>query len=58
MEKYNSTNRNFGYNLRFDSSSGMVCSEETKTKMSISGKNRYIKFPELKNKISIKISEV
>jgi group I intron endonuclease len=41
MKKYNVFNPEFGYNLRKDTESGMVPSESTKRKMSISHKKRY-----------------
>lgn len=47
MHLYNSVSREFGYNLRMDSSTGMICSEETRLKMKNSHKNRNFKFPEL-----------
>lgn len=57
MDFYNTTNRDFGYNLRKDSSTGMICSEETKVKMRKSHENRNIKFPELKQQASIRFKE-
>jgi hypothetical protein len=41
MKNYNSLNRDFGYNLRLDSSGGMIPSNETRKKLSESGKKRW-----------------
>lgn len=56
MDYYQSYNRDKGYNLRRDSSTGMITSEETKIKLSISRKKRDEKFPNLKNEVGIKTS--
>ena len=40
-----------GYNLRLDSSTGMITSEETKLKLRESRNKRSIKFPELNKKV-------
>ena len=40
IKSFNVLNRDFGYNLRLDSSTGMVVSDETRKKLSDSGKRR------------------
>lgn len=52
MKLFNSTDREFGYNIRMDSSSGMICSEETRAKMRKSHVGRMDKFPHLKETLS------
>lgn len=49
---YNSTNRNKGYNLRLDTSTNCIVSEDTKKLQSINRLQRYIDKPELRNKTS------
>jgi group I intron endonuclease len=54
---YNSTDRNIGYNLRIDTSTNCIVSEETKKLQSLNRIQRYIDKPELKEKISEHIKE-
>jgi len=56
MQKYDSLNRNKGYNLRYDSSTGLVVSKETRKRMSESQIKRYLD-PKEREKISKKSSE-
>lgn len=42
MDIYKSTFSEFGYNLRRDSSTNMICHEKTRIKMSIAQKQRYL----------------
>ena len=46
--------KKFGYNLRRDSSTGMIVSEETKQKLKEASKNRHIKFPHLAKQVGEK----
>lgn len=46
-----STNRDKGYNLRIDTSTNCIVSEDTRKKLSESTKNRFTKFPELRSKL-------
>lgn len=41
IQKYNSLDRNFGYNFRLDSESGMIPLESTRNKYSIAQKKRF-----------------
>jgi group I intron endonuclease len=50
--KYESTNPNKGYNIRLDTSTGLIVSNETKQKLSKSGKESYLKNPNRKEKVS------
>jgi group I intron endonuclease len=52
IKLYNTTDRNFGYNIRMDSSTGIIISEETRKKLSLAQKERY-KNPEERKKLSI-----
>ena len=54
---YNSIDREFGYNLRIDEEEEMICSEETKEKMSISRNLREQRFPGLSKEVGGKVSE-
>lgn len=56
MNYYNTTNRSFGYNLRQDSSTNMIILDETRKKLSISRKERSLKFPSLDKENGIKTS--
>lgn len=56
MKLFQSTDRAFGYNLRMDSSTGMICSEETRYKMSQSRNLRESRFPELGKQVGAKVS--
>ncbi len=51
MKKFNSTDRNFGYNLRLDTSTNCILPEETKKRMSEGTKQYYIDHPEAKDVI-------
>lgn len=42
IKKYNSTNKNYGYNSESGGNKNKILSKETKSKLSIKGKNRYI----------------
>ncbi len=53
---YNCHNSNFGYNLRRDSSTGMICSQETIEKLKQASKQRVIKFPNLAKEVGEKTS--
>lgn len=53
---YKCHDSNFGYNLRRDSSTGMICSEETKEKLRQANKQRIINFPNLAKEIGEKTS--
>lgn len=57
MEFYKATDREFGYNLRKDTSTSCIVSEETKLKLSNSGKLKYLNNPELKLKTGITFSK-
>lgn len=57
MIQYNSLDKSSGYNLRMDSSGGMIPHEETKKLMSETRKKRYQDNPELKEKIGKAASE-
>lgn len=57
IEFYNTTNSEFGYNFRKDSSTGMVCSDKTRAKMKNSHANRNARFPHLKNESSIRFKK-
>lgn len=56
MEKFNSIDRKFGYNLRLDTSTNCILSEETKKRMSEGTKQYYIDHPEAKDVMSKAIS--
>lgn len=56
IDKYNSINAKQGYNKRYDSETGLIVSKETRLKLSISGKKRYINNPELRLNVSINSS--
>lgn len=51
------TNREYGYNLRLDSSTGCIVSEETKQRLSDSRKLRPERFPELDKEVGLKTSK-
>jgi group I intron endonuclease len=51
MKRYNSLDRKFGYNLREDSSTGLIVSEETRERMRIS-RYKALENPEIKAKCS------
>jgi len=51
-----STNRQFGYNLRVDTSTKCLVQDETRKRLSDSGKNKFIEHPEMKQAISIRTS--
>lgn len=57
IDLYNALDNNKGYNKRYDSSTGLIVSEETKLKLSISRQKRDEKFPNLKKENSIKTIE-
>lgn len=57
MNIYKSTDRNFGYNLRQDSSTNCIVLEETRKKSSVSQKLRYLNNPEDRVKISLHSSK-
>ena len=52
---YKSLNRKYGYNIRFDSDTKCIVSNETKLLQSESRKKRKIKFPNLSKDISKKV---
>jgi len=54
---YKSIDRNFGYNLRQDTSTNCLVLQETKNKLSESRKLRNIKFPEMNKEVGLKISK-
>lgn len=56
MNFYNSTNREFGYNLRRDSSTNIIVHEETRIKLSEAQKRRYLSQEE-RIKTGLKSSE-
>ena len=56
IDKFDTTNRNFGYNLRRDSETKMLVSDETRLKLSKAGVNRYKNIEERK-KVSIASTE-
>jgi group I intron endonuclease len=56
MNYYKTTNRNFGYNLRQDSSTNLIILDETRKKLSNSRNKRKLKFPNLDKENGIKIS--
>lgn len=41
IQKYNTIDRNFGYNIRLDSSSGMIVSDETRERLRNAQNNRF-----------------
>lgn len=57
MNRLESTNRNFGYNLRMDTSTKCIWAEESKLKMAETMRNKYIDNPEIRTKISIEKKE-
>lgn len=57
IDTYKSTNNQFGYNLRRDSSTNMIVHQETRDKLKESRKLRDMKFPNLKKQVGIKTSE-
>ena len=57
IDTYKSINRQFGYNLRRDSSTNMIVHEETKEKLKNSRKLRDSKFPHLKEQVGKKSSK-
>ena len=56
MNLYDSLNPEKGYNLRYDSSTGMIVKEETKQKLKESRALRNIKFPNMNKETGIKSS--
>lgn len=57
MQVFNSLDRKSGYNLRMDSSGGMIPHQETRLKMSVSQKLRKETCPETYIEVGVKISE-
>lgn len=57
IDKYNSLNSNLGYNKRYDSSTGLIVSQETRDKLSKACKLRNKKFPNLRKQVSEKMSK-
>lgn len=51
IDQYESLDNSKGYNKRYDSSTGLIVSEETRLKQSNSQKERYIKDPSLREKM-------
>ena len=60
IKMYNSTNKEYGYNLTSggQGSKDSIITDKTKLKMSTSQKERYIQNPELRKKATIKIAGV
>ena len=54
IDLYQTTDKDKGYNFRKDSSTGMICSEETREKMRLSRKQRDKKFPDNRELTSIR----
>lgn len=57
INKYKSLNPKKGYNKRYDSSTGLIVSEETRLKLSNSRKMRDTKFPHLRKQVGKKSSD-
>lgn len=58
QDLYKVHSRKFGYNLRKDSSTKMIVSEETRDKLRKSSIDKFVKFPELKEKVSKKLKNL
>lgn len=52
IDYYNSTNKEFGYNLRLDTSTNCIVSQDTRNLQSVNRKKRYSENPELRTKVS------
>jgi group I intron endonuclease len=57
IQFFGSHDRSYGYNFRIDEEGGMVCSEETRTKMKISRNLRKTRFPNLDEENGKKFSK-
>lgn len=55
--KLNSIDRKFGYNLRLDSNTKCIVSNETKLLLSKAKRNRKLKFPDLDRQVGKKVSK-
>lgn len=57
IKHFNSLDKNIGYNLRLDTTTGIIVKKETRLKLSQSRRLRENKFPELAEKVGIKLKE-